>query len=597
MSVTCLAYQFEVEPKRGQSTRQLLGEVRAVVVRWIESFLRRSGSRLRIPDQSSRFAPEPLHELQTDRQECSTHQLSTVDWIFPDQHDPTLQWSLSAVWACDAQTLQMAFLVQVLSCTPALRLLHYRIDAPNPLASMKSGFLGNIVFDWPCRVGAQPVPREHVVLVESQVEPFVHESLLNPNRTLPVILMGPEGGAPADDEGLREIQERVLGYAQLAVLADESALKGLTNLLGAERSCAGGVRLYWPGFTRDAPLPLRDHVLRTYEQLRATSDTALGQYFFQGLSNFAADSFREGRVIRAARSAIATDQAERCRSAANAAARLAETDDELQQTRHARERFRAERDAAWQELQRLQRELADTRGQLGALREAMDVRLAEQPRNFDELARELERSWDENERLRLEMEAVTNRAEQLEAALRHSQDNLALAWADTEPDAASEAATTGNKRVFNSVADALGAAATEFADVLTVWEDATRAAEQSSFPTAAKVFRALQAVAEVGRAFFQAQQGGPSLGPVDQAFRSRVPFKYTAFESQTTLRLYGAERVFHHHEQSRQMQRHLTLGGGQTTNCLQIYFEFDDGTQRVLIGYCGRHLPFDRQRT
>ncbi len=101
----------------------------------------------------------------------------------------------------------------------------------------------------------------------------------------------------------------------------------------------------------------------------------------------------------------------------------------------------------------------------------------------------------------------------------------------------------------------------------------------------------------MGRAYFQAKDGGPPLGPVERAFACRVPFKYTGFESHTTLSMYGDERVFHHGEQSRQMQRHLTLGGGDTNNCLQIYFDFDDASQRVLIGYCGRHLPYHRQRT
>ncbi len=101
----------------------------------------------------------------------------------------------------------------------------------------------------------------------------------------------------------------------------------------------------------------------------------------------------------------------------------------------------------------------------------------------------------------------------------------------------------------------------------------------------------------MGRAYFAAQNGGPPLGPIDLAFRSRVPFKYTAFESETTLSIYGAERCFRHDGQSRQIQRHLTLGGGQTNNCLQIYFDFDEPSRRVIIGHCGRHLPFQRQRT
>jgi hypothetical protein len=45
------------------------------------------------------------------------------------------------------------------------------------------------------------------------------------------------------------------------------------------------------------------------------------------------------------------------------------------------------------------------------------------------------------------------------------------------------------------------------------------------------------------------------------------------------------------------MLRHLTLGGGDRTNCLQIYFDVDEKTKKFAIGYCGRHLPYYGMRT
>jgi len=299
-------------------------------------------------------------------------------------------------------------------------------------------------------------------------------------------------------------------------------------------------------------------------------------------------------VICAARAALAAER----RAAAVTAGRLAEVQTELQLTRQARERFRQERDTAEQQLRALQSELADVRGQLAAFRDAAPAGPAGRDEGFDEFAAELERTWGENERLCAERDAAQRRVAELEADLRNTKENLAQLWGSlAAPGPQPPAPGLIDERAFDTVVDALRAAVAEFADVLTLWEDATRSAEQSLYASPAKVFQALQAIAAVGRDYFQAQSGGPSLGPVDQAFHTRVPFKYTGFESQTTLSLYGAERVFHHGEQSRQMQRHLTLGGGQTSNCLQIYFEFDDATRRVLIGYCGRHLSYYRQRT
>jgi hypothetical protein len=271
----------------------------------------------------------------------------------------------------------------------------------------------------------------------------------------------------------------------------------------------------------------------------------------------------------------------------------ADLEEQVREARAARERLRQEWDTAQREATALRGALAEARAQLEALRDAPPP--APPP---DELATETDWVWRENERLEEELRGARGRVEELEAELRNCKENLALLGsAHTPAPAPPPAPHPAETRRFGRVADALRAAAEEFADVLTVWERATQSAEESSFASPAKVFRALEAIAQVGRDYFARQGGGPGMGPLDQAFKERVPFKYSAFESQTTLSLYGSARVFRHGTQSRQMQRHLTLGGGATNNCLQIYFEFDEASRRVLIGYCGRHLPYYGQRT
>lgn len=594
MSITCYAHQFEMQPHAGQTSRQCLAAVRNEAAGWVQEVYRQKGrARLALPFNGSQISPRAGHEIRADQEECATHQLATLDWEFADQRDPSLTWRFSCVVACDAQVVQAALVVQLASLAPALRPLHYRIDESNPLAAFKISLLAKLLNGWPCRIEGQPVPTEAQLLGADQIEAFINESLVNPGRVLPVIVLAPDGEAPPDDDALGYLLGRVVGFAQVTALADQPAVDRLTQLLGAERSCEGGVRIYWPGFTRDAPSSY--HIFRNFAQIKA-DPCSLGQSLYQSLSVYSSDCFHEGRLIRAARAALAADRAARWRAAATAAGRLPEAEAELQEARGARERFRQERDAAWQQVAALRSELADVCGQLAALQDAARPELTPGEEGFGEFAAELERAWDENERLRAEGEAVWRRVAELEADLRNSRDNLARLW---EAQGAPEVPplSPAGEQPLGTVADALRAAAAEFADVLTVWEDATHSAEQSLFASPAQVFRALRAIAEVGRDYFKAQDNGPPLGPVDQAFRGRVPFKYTAFESQTTLSLFGADRVFHHGEQSRQMQRHLTLGGGQPNNCLQIYFEFDDEARRVLIGYCGRHLRFYRQRT
>jgi hypothetical protein len=60
-----------------------------------------------------------------------------------------------------------------------------------------------------------------------------------------------------------------------------------------------------------------------------------------------------------------------------------------------------------------------------------------------------------------------------------------------------------------------------------------------------------------------------------------------------TMAMYGHERVFQCHGKKREIQRHVTLGGGN--NCIQIYFDFEETNRKVIIAYCGRHLSHFRQ--
>jgi hypothetical protein len=217
----------------------------------------------------------------------------------------------------------------------------------------------------------------------------------------------------------------------------------------------------------------------------------------------------------------------------------------------------------------------------------------------DEWVAELEKALGETDGLQVELGVSQGWAAELEAELRTCRDNWrALAEARGPTGAATPRhAAAAAVRDFASVHTALRAAAADFADIIDVWHDADTSAAASSFAVAEKAYQALQAIAEVGRAYFAARDGGQALGPLDLAFAGRVPFKYTPFESATTMGHYGAQRVFHDGGRSRTIERHLTLGGGQTNNCLQIYFDFDEHSRRVVVGYCGRHLPYGRMRT
>ena len=56
-------------------------------------------------------------------------------------------------------------------------------------------------------------------------------------------------------------------------------------------------------------------------------------------------------------------------------------------------------------------------------------------------------------------------------------------------------------------------------------------------------------------------------------------------ESDTTMTKYGNERIFRHRGETRRMEMHIKVGLQ-----LRIYFDVDMDNQKIIIGYCGRHL-------
>jgi hypothetical protein len=587
-----IASQFELQPRSGQTSRECLAAVREEMTGWLRGIFRGLGVHdLQLPFNGTAVMPTPGHEVRTDQQECATHRLATLEWEFSELRDPTLVWQFAGVLACDARSVQAALLIRAGRRSPALRPLQVTLDTLNPLCTV-AVLRGKLLLGWNCRVGGQPVPVHPRPLRKTTVDKFVREGLFNPDRVLPIVLLALDGPLKMDTEALEGLQGHLRGLAQVAAVLDRPAAERLRKVAGPEffpPDCV--VRLYWPGASRDGRHLA--HPYQTFEQLgQNLKSGTLHDQLLGFLIPVAADQFQEGEVIRAARAALTADL--RAHADPGRAARLAAVEADLERARQAEQRLQREGDVARRHVQALLDELADLRDRLTALRAAPPPGAGE---DFDELARELERAWDENKRLRADWEAARGQLAELETDFRrYLDDSVSLGESADVTDGSATAGAVGG-RTFASVADALRAAAAEFADVLVVWEDAERSAAESLFSSPAKVFRALEAVAEVGRGYFQARNGGPPLGPVDRAFLSRVPFKYTAFESQTTLGLFGAERVFHHRGQSRQMQRHLTLGGGTTNNCLQIYFEFDEAARRVLVGHCGRHLRYSRQRT
>jgi hypothetical protein len=581
------AYQFVLRPHEGQTSHACFDAVRDEMADWICEIYRAVGWQgVAVPFDGTCLAPHPTHELWSDQRVCATHRLASIEWVWPEGEDPTLSWMLACTTACDDKAVEVALIIRIVSRPFLLRPLHFILRENNPLAFLPS-LANRLLHLWPAELGGWPIPTKARELRDKQIDEFYRATLHDPKRVLPVVVVNLAGPVQLRGNGLQDAQERLLGLAQVAALVNASAVQRLAKLLPDDppwENCPA--RIYWPAVADDVPCNQELFSPADLEQQLQTR--ALDQVLLTKFLEFSAGRYREGDLIRATRLAVDRERADWRQVADTAERELSSLRTETRQAVEERERLRQECDTAWQLIHSLQ-------GDLAALRETKPATGTAQ--SFDELATELEKAWDENRRLTAEIENERLELAELREELRvHQQNWSLLAAAPASEGKVARPEPTG-ERAFAEVAEALQAAAEDFADILVIWDDARQAADKSPYRMPGKVYRALRAIAEVGRAYFQARDGGPPLGPVEQAFSCRVPFKYSSFESETTMRMYGSERVFHLGNDSRQMQRHLRLGGGDTNNCIVIYFDFDDATQRVLIGYCGRHLHYHRQRT
>lgn len=316
----------------------------------------------------------------------------------------------------------------------------------------------------------------------------------------------------------------------------------LTNRFGKILSCyKGAIRLYWPGFTGDSnpwehPLYLSEKIW-FYEE----NGSLIDWHLFRILAGISAFRFSEGKIIRKIRADIEAE-------------RLKQTD-------------------------------------------KLGHQISEHTASLEEVYVALEQAWDENEKLRKERDESKQRVDELEGEVEAYKENLAALW---EYQAQEETTEETGQELYeelelSNVWHALEKGEQEFDDILIIWEDAKKSAKQSNYGRPTKVYEALNAIAVVGRRYFGIDKS-KLIDGLDKAFKERG-FKYAAKESQNTINMYGKERDFNNKGQKQRMQKHLTLGGADRTNCLQIYFEFNSQTKRVDIGYCGVHLNYYNQKT
>ncbi len=396
-----------------------------------------------------------------------------------------------------------------------------------------------LIKTYSCWIGKQPILANLLTIFVPDVEVFVESSLLSTERTLPIVLVSHDRFSDRPTVSAHRIQEKLLGFCQVVVM-DKWACFKLTDLLTKPLSCFNGaIRVYWPGLKRDSnplehPLYLQE-TLQKYEYTKRPVEKLL----FAILSRVSTFRFGDGALVRDVRRRVITDK------------------------RMAQDRTRAERE----------RNISDANAEIGRLR-----------KETNELRELLELSELEKEELRNDLASQKENWQQVrsfQAAAELQSD--ASAQIEAEPE-------------FSSVAEAVESAQADFQQSLLFYENAKRTSKKSHFARPEQVYRAFEALSEVAAEYFAAISTGESIGPLEAALKRRG-FGYSPKESKQTMDMYGDQRRFTHKGKKWEMQKHLTLGGADRTNCVQIYFEPRENAQKFEIGYCGPHLDYKSQTT
>ncbi len=340
--------------------------------------------------------------------------------------------------------------------------------------------------------------------------PQLIELLEDRERRLPAVVISLDqyAGRPLlDPEALADV---LAGLAHVFVI-EPAATFALSDAVDKERSVFyGAVRVYWPGFTRTARL--YDHPLWLPDRIREFRRP--GPTFADALA---------GEVIRVAIVRIPPPPLERKIHRELAA----EREREVQRLRD--EARLAAVDPAWQE--------------------------------------EMQRAWDEEDRLRREIERLAaenvDLSERLEAAL---------------------ASRSGDERGPRTVRGAVELAAERCSNIEFL-PSALESAAESPYRQPEKVLLALERIDDIaGRFAADNLQGG-----LRAAFED-AGLQYGADISDTAKTQFRREYERRYAGRVVLLGPHVRLGTGPPHACARIYWFVDEDRRRFVIGHVGKHL-------
>lgn len=464
--------------------------------------------------------------------------LWSLDYAHPDDSGDDRQWR---------STIRLAVLdgspVEVHVTVASGRAGHHLVpDLPSFIGRPK--IVQTLFSKYHCGINSWPLSRLAKMIDADEVEREIVQSLYSAERPVPMVVVAPDldGNFALDSAKLADV---LAGLADVRVLSDTEATFALTDFLGSTYSVFdGGIRIYWPAMrATDSPFRHRLWTRAKLFELRDERRDLVHEISRSIMTVSAGAAAQDGPIWRKTREVLAKVHGKRHLDAVRAA--------------------KAAADAA----------------QLVSAATVTD--LAER---IDDL---LERSREKDEIIA-----------RLEVQLRE-KDAAFVLYEQQRAEEAEHAATAVSIPVqrdvttIETVADAVAAAEEDF-PILRLWQSARESARESPAQPAhaRRTYETLRVLATVGENYLSATARGERF-QLDQALAAAGAPKYAPKDSKTTTSKYGNERTFTENGRRYTFKRHFRFGQGSRENCVQIYFEFDEGTQRIDVGYVGLHLTIE----
>lgn len=444
--------------------------------------------------------------------------LWTLTFFQRDRIDASLGWRTTQQLALEPPefrlTLRLAIEPTEMRVLPA----KFEVRPPRIVSTLASKLTGTI--------DGQDLSRHPSSVGIDDVGDLV-DLLTSPTRRLPVVVLSPGGfGRPKIDE--RRTAERLFGIAHVFTLRTGEVSWGLTNQLGGNQLSVfgGAVRIYWPGFNRDAdPFDHRLWVPDRIEEFEASGRPLVDRLarLVSSVSVLRVPSDRLARRLWA----------------------LADVE-----ARH---------------------ELADLRR-----------RIDEAPDAFtDQL-------WADYERLSDTEVAQRRRIEELEdeiAFVRQNYANLARDYG-VVASAASGDAEEEEQAEITTPREAVDAVSKAYSDVLVFLPEALESADECRYPNVEKLYAALGTIGDIARRWRAGRLGAGFQGAFKDAGVEYGPGVSNLTVGQTGseyLRTYRGKKIVlgPHVKLGR---------GTSAGLLARVYWWVDEDVQQFVIGQVGRHL-------